>query len=76
MAETPEEPLPQEDKEDPIDLEDYSYPEIEDEPVVGPVQADVPAVKHRDKSKGTCTVIVQIDLSLLSRCKKDLLFVF
>ena len=69
MGEIPEEPLPQEDREDLINLQDYSYPEIEEDPVVEQLQDDVPAMEHRDKSKG---ILLLIDLSL--RCK-DLLFV-
>ena len=52
MGEIPEEPLPQEDREDLINLQDYSYPQIEEDPVVEQLQDDVPAMEHRDKSKG------------------------
>ena len=54
MGEIPEESLPQEDREGLIDLQDYSYPEvfIEEDPVVEQLQDDIPAMEHRDKSKG------------------------
>ena len=54
MGEIPEESLPQEDREDLINLQDYSYPEIyiEEDPVVEELQDDVPAMEYRSKSEG------------------------
>lgn len=59
MGVTPVEPLPQEDMEDQIDVEDYSYPEEEEEHGVEPLQIDVPAMESRDKTnKGMdCSIV-------------------
>ena len=55
MGATPVEPLPQEDMEEKIDLEDYFYPkvevEVEEEHEVEPLQTDVPEMENKDKTK-------------------------
>ena len=78
MDEILEKQLSEEYRELPISMEDYSYPKSEEESEGEQWQDDVSIVEDRDRitPKGIhVSKVIQMDLSLISRCK-DLSLLF